>query len=94
MNGKCPYCGNTLQPSVYINMVLKFFSIAREIVSDLDEEDFRSQQFHRFLATDYKVLRQTSITDLTEKLINRSSNRTEKRDVVMRKIKINLADFF
>ncbi len=94
VNGKCPYCGNTLQPSVYINMVLKFFSIAREIVSDLDEEDFRSQQFHRFLATDYKVLRQTSITDLTEKLINRSSNRTEKRDVVMRKIKINLADFF
>lgn len=94
INGRCPNCGNPLQPTVYINMVLKFFGIAREITSDLDEEDFRSQQFYRFLATDYRVLRQTSITDLAEKLANNSREKKERRDSVIRKVRVNLADFF
>lgn len=99
ITGKCPSCGNTLQLSVYINMILKFFNTANEIVDNMSEEDYRSQQFSRFLATDYRVLR-PAIKDLAETL---ASNDLENNNIrrnknentaVVRKIKVNLSDFF
>jgi len=96
LNGRCPFCGETLKPSVYKKMVLKYFDIARKIVKELDSSDFRAQQFDRFMITDFKILNPSITGDLVE-LMDNSVRKVEdiiEKKVVIRKVKVDLSDFF
>lgn len=95
LDGRCPSCGETLKPSVYKNMVLKYFSIAQVIVKELDPQDFRAQQFNRFIATDFKILNKLSTGDLHEFLNKKQkkNNNTKDKKVFIRKIKVELSEF-
>ena len=95
LNGRCPYCGEPLKPSVYKNMVLKYFPIAQQIVKELDPNDFRAQQFNRFVITDLRVLN-PSITGQIEDFFDqpKTSSKPKDKKVVIRKTRVDLSSFF
>ncbi|MEX0567600.1 MAG: DNA polymerase II large subunit, partial [Candidatus Njordarchaeota archaeon] len=96
LNGKCPFCGEPLKPSVYKNMVLKYFSIAQQIVKELNPQDFRAQQFNRFIVTDFRVLDQAPIGELATFLNKKQKKSTDAKDkkVFIRKTKVELSEFW
>ena len=76
-------------------MVLKYFPIAQQIVKELDPNDFRAQQFNRFVITDLKVLN-PSITGQIEDFFDQPKTNSKPKDkkVVIRKTRVDLSSFF
>jgi len=97
LNGRCPRCNEPLHLSVYKNMVLKYFRLAYQITQELPRDDFRAQQFERFIITDFRILNKPSTSGLEEFLNNADSRRPRERPtdakVVVRKTRVNLSDF-
>ena len=77
-------------------MVLKYFSIAQQIVKELNPQDFRAQQFDRFIATDFRVLDQAPIGELATFLNKKQKKPTDAEDkkVFIRKTKVELSEFW
>jgi len=76
-------------------MILKYFDIARQIIEELEPMDFRVQQFQRFMATDLRILNHSQLGDIRDFLKSAKRQRRGRPDqAVIRKIRVNLEDFF
>ena len=96
LNGRCPRCNEPLHLSVYKNMVLKYFRLAYQITRELPYNDFRAQQFERFMVTDFLILNKPS-TIMLDEVLNKNSEEPHRKPVdakiVIKRTKIDLSHF-